>query len=129
MLVLSAPRRGALLILAYCFVASLMPVWVLLQPRGYLGGFVLYLALLVGVVGIFFGGFDDPAAGVQELGRRRGATGALFPFLFVTIACGACSRLPRPGVLGHDVEADRARRSHCRPIGYGAHAARGASSR
>src|SRR5690606_8737997 len=34
----------ALIILAYCFVASLTPVWALLQPRGYLGGFVLYLA-------------------------------------------------------------------------------------
>jgi carbon starvation protein len=46
------------LILAYCFAASLTPVWALLQPRGYLGGFVLYIALAVGVVGIFFGGFE-----------------------------------------------------------------------
>ena len=55
-LVLDA-KTWAALILAYCFVASLMPVWALLQPRGYLGGFVLYLALAVGVIGIFFGGF------------------------------------------------------------------------
>src|SRR6266545_173846 len=40
------------LILAYCLVASLVPVWVLLQPRGYLGGFVLYMALAIGVAGI-----------------------------------------------------------------------------
>ena len=38
----------------------------LLQPRGYLGGFVLYMALAVGVIGIFFGGFDDPAARVHD---------------------------------------------------------------
>ena len=38
------------LILAYCFVASLSPMWILLQPRGYLGGFVLYVALAAGLV-------------------------------------------------------------------------------
>ena len=85
------PTSWGLLILAYCFVASLMPVWALLQPRGYLGGFVLYLALVVGVVGIFFGGFADRAAGVQGLAGRRARPASLFPFLFVTIACGACS--------------------------------------
>ena len=44
--------------MVYCFVASLLPVWMLLQPRGYLGGFVLYMALAVGLIGIFFGGFE-----------------------------------------------------------------------
>ena len=34
------------------------PVWALLQPRGYLGGFVLYVSLAVGVIGLFFGGFE-----------------------------------------------------------------------
>src|SRR5262249_5217735 len=47
-----------ILILAYCVVASLVPMWLLLQPRGYLGGFVLYAALIVGTLGIFFGGFE-----------------------------------------------------------------------
>ena len=98
---------------------SLLPVWLLLQPRGYLGGFVLYMALAVGVLGMFFGGFaiEQPAFKGFD---GRGPTGALFPFLFVTIACGACCGLPRPGLLGHDVEADRAARAHCRPVGYGA---------
>ena len=44
----------AIIILAYCFIASLLPVWLLLQPRGYLGGFILYLALAIGIIGIFF---------------------------------------------------------------------------
>lgn len=57
-LVTLGPTTWGLLILAYCFVASLTPVWLLLQPRGYLGGFVLYLAIAVGVVGLFFGGFE-----------------------------------------------------------------------
>src|SRR5262245_19897087 len=78
------------IILAYCFVASLTPVWILLQPRGYLGGFVLYMALAVGVVGIFLGGFPIQQAAFKTW-NAGGPTGALFPFLFVTIACGACS--------------------------------------
>jgi carbon starvation protein len=71
-------------------VASVTPVWALLQPRGYLGGFVLFSALFVGMLGVLFGGYD-----IQQPAFRNwnagGMTGALFPFLFVTIACGACS--------------------------------------
>ncbi len=83
-----APGRS--LILVYCFVASLTPVWALLQPRGYLGGFVLYLALAVGRDRPLLRRLPDRAAGVQGF-QAPGAVGALFPFLFVTIACGACS--------------------------------------
>jgi carbon starvation protein len=111
-------RTWGLLILAYCFAAALTPVWALLQPRGYLGGFVLYMALAVGVVGIFLGGhpIQQPAFKGWNAG---GPTGALFPFLFVTIACGACSGfhgLVCSGTTSKQVE----RESHCHPIGYGA---------
>ncbi len=106
------------LILAYCFVASLTPMWVLLQPRGYLGGFVLYAALLIGTLGVFFGGFDvqRPAFRGFDIG---GETGLLFPFLFVTIACGACSGfhgLVCSGTTSKQIDRER----HCHPIGYGA---------
>jgi carbon starvation protein len=116
-LVLDA-KTWAVLILAYCFVASLVPVWALLQPRGYLGGFVLYLALAVGVVGIFLGGFPIR----QEAFRGfylPGPTGALFPFLFVTIACGACSGF-HGLVCSGTTSKQIAREPHCKPIGYGA---------
>jgi carbon starvation protein len=114
--------KWSILILAYCFVASLTPVWLLLQPRGYLGGFVLYAALAVGVVGIFYGGFSgglsiqQPAFNGFQL---PGATGALFPFLFVTIACGACSGfhgLVCSGTTSKQIDKE----SHCHPVGYGA---------
>jgi carbon starvation protein len=106
------------LILAYCFVASLSPMWILLQPRGYLGGFVLYAALLVGTLGIFVGGFEiqRPAFRGFDTG---GETGFLFPFLFVTIACGACSGfhgLVCSGTTSKQID----REQHCHPIGYGA---------
>jgi carbon starvation protein len=115
-LVMSGLTWG-MLILAYCFVASLTPVWVLLQPRGYLGGFVLYIALAVGVVGMFFGGFavQQPAFKTWDAG---GPSGSLFPFLFVTIACGACSGF-HGLVCSGTTSKQIARETHCRAVGYG----------
>jgi carbon starvation protein len=110
-------RIWGVLILAYCLVASLTPVWALLQPRGYLGGFVLYMSLAVGVVGIFFGGFPVQQAPFKTF-SAPGATGSLFPFLFVTIACGACSGfhgLVCSGTTSKQIQKE----SHCRPVAYG----------
>jgi carbon starvation protein len=106
------------LILLYCFVASLTPMWVLLQPRGYLGGFVLYAALLIGTLGIFVGGFEIEQQAFRGF-DTGGPTGLLFPFLFVTIACGACSGfhgLVCSGTTSKQID----REQHCHPIGYGA---------
>jgi carbon starvation protein len=116
-------RLWGLLILAYCAVASIAPVWALLQPRGYLGGFVLYAALAAGTLGVLFGGhtIEQPAFKTWNAG---GATGALFPFLFVTIACGACSGfhgLVCSGTTSKQID----RESHMRPVGYGAMLAEG----
>lgn len=110
-------------ILLYCAVASLLPIWLLLQPRGYLGGFILYTALALGVIGIFFGGYEvrQPAFKSWDVG---GMTGTLFPFLFVTIACGACSGfhgLVCSGTTSKQVD----RESHLQPVGYGAMLAEG----
>jgi carbon starvation protein len=111
-------RTWGILILLYCCVASMLPVWSLLQPRGYLGGFILYLALGLGVIGVLFGGYEiqQPAFRSWDIG---GMTGTLFPFLFVTIACGACSGfhgLVCSGTTSKQVD----RESHCKPVGYGA---------
>lgn len=111
-------KMWGVLILVYCFVASLLPMWLLLQPRGYLGGFILYLTLFVGLVGIFFGGFPVEQETFKTW-RAPGMTGALFPFLFVTIACGACSGfhgLVCSGTTSKQIEKE----THCRPVGYGA---------
>jgi carbon starvation protein len=116
-LVLSSTAWGVA-ILVYCFAASLTPVWALLQPRGYLGGFVLYLALAIGVVGIFFGGFNVELPAFKGF-DAGGPSGLLFPFLFVTIACGACSGfhgLVCSGTTSKQLEKE----SHAHPVGYGA---------
>lgn len=116
-------QTWAILILIYCVIGSLLPVWALLQPRGYLGGFVLYSAIAVGVVGIFFGGYSiqQPAFKSFDVG---GMTGMLFPFLFVTIACGACSGfhgLVCSGTTSKQLDKE----SHARPVGYGGMLAEG----
>ena len=116
-------QTWAVVILVYCVAASLMPVWALLQPRGYLGGFVLYSAIAVGVVGIFFGGYaiQQPAFKSFDVG---GLTGMLFPFLFVTIACGACSGfhgLVCSGTTSKQIDKE----THARPVGYGGMLAEG----
>jgi carbon starvation protein len=107
----------ALLILAYCCVASMVPVWSLLQPRGYLGGFILYFALALGVIGIFFGGYEIKQEAFKGF-DSGGATGLLFPFLFVTIACGACSGF-HGLVCSGTTSKQIARESHIKPVGYG----------
>ena len=117
-LLVADARTWGVLILAYCFFASLTPVWVLLQPRGYLGGFVLYIALAVGLVGVLFGGHEIAQPAFKGW-SAPGPSGALFPFLFVTIACGACSGF-HGLVCSGTTSKQVARESDCRPVGYGA---------
>ena len=120
----NAQKAWGVGILVYCFVASLLPVWLLLQPRGYLGGFVLYIAIGVGVIGILFGGLRYPGEiAVHQPAFKTfdagGPLGSMFPFLFVTIACGACSGfhgLVCSGTTSKQIEKE----SHTRPVGYGA---------
>lgn len=105
------------ILIVYCFVASVLPMWVLLQPRGYLGGVFLYVSLAAGLMGLALGGVrvQYPAF----IGWTSGAGFPLFPMLFVTVACGACSGfhgLVSSGTTSKQV----AQETDCRPIGYGA---------
>ena len=104
-------------LLTYCFLASILPVWILLQPRGYLGGVFLYTALAAGLIGLTLGGVrvHYPAF----IGFTSGSSMPLFPMLFVTVACGACSGfhgLVSSGTTSKQV----AKEADCRLIGYGA---------
>jgi carbon starvation protein len=75
--------------LIYCFVAAVLPVGLLLQPRDFLSAGFLYAILLLGVVGMLMTGetIQMPAF----TGWESEKLGMLVPFLFITVACGACS--------------------------------------
>lgn len=77
-----------LVLLVYCFVASVLPVWLLLQPRDYINSLQLYVALFLLVVGLFIAA--PPIIGPKFATPPADAP-PLIPFLFITIACGAVS--------------------------------------
>ena len=91
----TAQKIWGVLILVYCLVAAMMPMWLLLQPRGALGGYFLYIALVVAAIGIMFGGYEINYPAFTNL-NPDGSLGEhfwtpMFPILFITIACGAVS--------------------------------------
>lgn len=107
----------------YITVASVTPVWILLQPRDYLSSFLLYGMMIVAVVGIVgahptidipaFTGFVDQATNGSGV-----SLGTLFPALFITIACGAISgfhSLVGSGTTAKQLDNER----DARPIAYG----------
>ena len=114
-------KQWDVLLLVYCFVASVIPVWILLQPRGYLGGWLLYLTIAIGLLGALFGGFkiEYPALNLHGLHSLAAGNQLVFPFLFITVACGACSgfhSIVASGTTSKQVNKE----SDAKPIGYGA---------
>ncbi len=107
-----------LFIAVYIIVASLLPVWMLLQPRDYLSSFLLYGMMIIAFVGIVFSGatVDLPAfAGWKGLN----GSASLFPTLFITVACGAVSgfhSLIGSGTTSKQLDSEK----DAKVIGYGA---------
>jgi len=113
-------KQWDIVILAYCFVASLVPMWALLQPRGYLGGWLLYLTMGTALLGALFGGQPVLYPAINLDGLRSAQNGLwLMPVLFITIACGACSGFH--GIVSSGTTSKQLdRESDARPVGYGA---------
>lgn len=107
-----------LFIAVYIVVASLLPVWMLLQPRDYLSSFLLYGMMIIAFVGIVFSGatVDLPAfTGWKGLN----GSASLFPTLFITVACGAVSgfhSLIGSGTTSKQLDSEK----DAKVIGYGA---------
>ncbi len=108
-------------LLAYCFVASIVPMWLLLQPRGHLGGYFLFVALAGGLLGIVFGGKTVlyPAFTTLVWHSPKGDATPLFPVLFITIACGACSGF-HSIIASGTTSKQLQRETDARVVGYGA---------
>jgi carbon starvation protein len=110
-----------LAIAAYGFVASVLPVWLLLCPRDYLSSYLKLGTIGLLVVGIVIVNPPIQMPGFTEFVHGGGPIikGPLFPFVFITIACGAISgfhALVSSGTTPKMVDKE----SHCRPIAYGA---------
>jgi carbon starvation protein len=75
-------------IMAYIFLASVMPMWLLMQPRDYLSTFLLVSMIIGAVLGVFVA---HPAMNLPAFSGFNIAGKSLFPTLFITIACGAVS--------------------------------------
>ncbi len=111
------------ILLVYCFVASVLPVWLLLQPRDYINSLQLLVALALLVVGLLVAGVSgkaDLAAAPAIVPAEDIPPDAplIFPFLFITIACGACSGfhcLVSSGTTSKQLACE----TDARAVGYG----------
>jgi carbon starvation protein len=113
-------KQWDIILLIYCFISSIIPMWLLLQPRGYLGGWLLYLTIAVGLIGAVFGGFHIQYPAINTIGFASVLNGKLiFPILFITVACGACSGF-HSIVSSGTTSKQLAKESDARSIGYGA---------
>ncbi len=104
-----------LLLLAYAFAASVLPVWLLLQPRDYLNSMLLYLGLGAAYVGFFV---LAPSFAAPAVNASPADAPPLFPFVFIVIACGAVSGfhgLVSSGTTSKQIDKE----TDAVPIGYG----------
>lgn len=109
-----------LILLGYCFLASVCPIWVLLQPRGYLSSYLLYVMAALGIFGVLVAHptLTLPAFAGLSVPHGEGCVDTLFPLLFVLVSCGACSgthAIIASGTTSKQIANER----HIRPIGYG----------
>ncbi|QDU81510.1 Carbon starvation protein A [Polystyrenella longa] len=112
-----------LILFVYCYLASVLPVWLLLQPRDFINSQQLVLALVLLVIGVMIAavsGRADLANSAPMIATELPpGTPPIFPFLFITIACGACSGfhcLVSSGTTSKQVDKE----TDAQYVGYGA---------
>ncbi|MBI5143557.1 MAG: carbon starvation protein A [Candidatus Omnitrophica bacterium] len=105
-----------IILLAYCFLASVLPVNILLQPRDYLSSYLLFFGIAIGFLGVIT---SRPNFSTPAFVGWNSQEGGLWPMLFVTIACGAISgfhSLVSAGTTSKQIANER----DVKRIGYGA---------
>ena len=107
----------AVLILIYCYVASILPVQILLQPRDFLSSTFLYLLMAGGIIGVIFSSHSIQID--MFSGWNHPQAGTLIPVLFITVACGACSGF-HSIVSSGTTSKQLSKESDIRRVNYGA---------
>ncbi|MCR4706815.1 MAG: carbon starvation protein A [Clostridiales bacterium] len=106
-----------IIVFIYILIASVVPVWALLQPRDYLNSYLLVFMILAAVIGILA---TNPSINLPAFTSFTvEGTGNLFPILFVTIACGAVSgfhSLVSSGTASKQIKNEK----HMLPVSFGA---------
>ncbi len=105
------------IVLIYIYIASVTPVWILLQPRDYLSSFLLYGMMAAAIIGVFV---SHPQLALPAFTGFGGLNGnsQLFPMLFITVACGAISgfhSLVASGTTAKQLNTEK----DAKVIGYG----------
>ncbi len=112
---MSASRFWFWVLMIYCLIASVLPVWLLLQPRDYLSMWVLFLGLGLGFLGVIAARPEIQAPAYISFGTAKGP---IWPMMFVIIACGAISgfhSLVSGGTSSKQLDAEK----HGLFVGYG----------
>jgi carbon starvation protein len=109
-----------ILLALYTFIAAGVPIWIIHQPRDFIDSFILYggiIALMVGALTAGLKGFNftAPAFNISQ-GTMK--IGAIWPILFITVACGAVSGF-HALVSGGTSSKQIAKESHTKIVGYG----------
>lgn len=113
-----------IVLLVYSFIASVIPVNILLQPRDYLSTYILYFATITGFLGILI---SHPQMRAPAFISWRAGTDPIWPMMFVTIACGAISgfhSLVASGTTSKQI----ANEANAKRVGYGAMLAEAATA-
>lgn len=110
-----------ILVSVYCFIASAVPVWIVLQPRDFINSFFLYGGIITLIISAIIGGFKGIEITAPSFNVTEGVAklGPLWPILFITVACGAISGFHCLVGTGTTVK-QISKESDARKIGYGA---------
>lgn len=106
------------ILMAYIFIASIAPVWILLQPRDYLNSFLLYACIAFALLGIILYQPTMQLPAITTFDPSGNGSNPMFPMLFVTVACGAISgfhSLVSSGTTSKQLDSE----GNARLIGYG----------
>ncbi len=115
-----APEVWMIILCFYTLLAAGIPVWIILQPRDFTNSFLLYIGVAFLFVGGIVAGFKGVTFSAPALNMAEGTSklGPIWPFLFITVACGAISGF-HSLCAGGTTSKQISKESHIKPIAYG----------